>query len=66
MRRLTMCNSCKTPHMWKTPLMRIKHLEKTLSTCIFNVISLRLREGYTIKDITIKGENWNSVLLSFY
>ena len=43
--------------MWKSPLMRIKHLEKTLSTCIFNVISLRLREGFTIKDISIKGGN---------
>ena len=28
-----------------------------LSTCIFNVISLRLSEGFTIRDSSIKGVN---------
>ncbi|XP_071952903.1 KICSTOR complex protein SZT2-like isoform X2 [Antedon mediterranea] len=34
------------------PLMKKRHQEKTLHTDIMHVMSLRLREGFTIKDVT--------------
>ena len=40
-------------YMWATPLMRKKHTELPLHTTITNLISCRLREGYTIKDVNI-------------
>ena len=40
-------------HMWATPLMRKKHAEHSFHTAITNLISCRLREGYTIKDVNI-------------
>ena len=33
------------------PLLKKKDLEKTLSTSLISVLSCRLREGYTIKDV---------------
>ncbi|XP_078582766.1 KICSTOR complex protein SZT2-like isoform X1 [Branchiostoma floridae x Branchiostoma japonicum] len=33
------------------PIMRKKHSENTLQVSIFNVLAVRLREGYTIKEV---------------
>ncbi|XP_064625448.1 KICSTOR complex protein SZT2-like [Lineus longissimus] len=40
-----------------TPLLRKKHIEYNYNVSIFNLMSVRLREGYTIKDVNVgKGE----------
>ncbi|CAH1251154.1 Hypp9011 [Branchiostoma lanceolatum] len=35
------------------PIMRKKHSENTLQVSIFNVLAVRLREGYTIKEVNM-------------
>ncbi|XP_071800440.1 KICSTOR complex protein SZT2-like isoform X4 [Asterias amurensis] len=35
------------------PLIRKKHRDYKLHTCLANVLSVRLREGYTIKDVAL-------------
>ncbi|XP_078662696.1 KICSTOR complex protein SZT2-like [Branchiostoma floridae x Branchiostoma belcheri] len=35
------------------PIMRKKHSETTLQVSIFNVLAVRLREGYTIKEVNM-------------
>ncbi len=39
--------------MWATPLMKKKHAERNLHTALANLISCRLREGYTIREVAI-------------
>ena len=39
--------------MWATPLMRKKHIEKNYKTGIAHLVVCRLREGYTIRDVSI-------------
>ncbi|XP_077980912.1 KICSTOR complex protein SZT2-like isoform X2 [Glandiceps talaboti] len=39
--------------MCRIPMIRKKHAEDNFQTSIFNILSLRLREGYTIKDVAL-------------
>ncbi|XP_013407252.1 KICSTOR complex protein SZT2 isoform X2 [Lingula anatina] len=44
--------------VWESPPMRKKHMEKNLHANILDVISVRLREGFTIKNVAItRGES---------
>ena len=55
--RLYVCRSQRLPggrqQICDSPLLRKKHSEYTHSTSLFSLLSVRLREGYTIKEVTL-------------